>query len=289
MIVEEAIQNAAMDLGLGLITGKAHARRTRPTASRRRTAARPTRSRARRTARTDAPTAPQQDPHLLELAGDVLKSDAGHASCSTSSARGRTRCGTCAARTGPAHGMEEGLRTTLIEKLSAHRAGLVKQIADQFGAEPAGKPSNEPESDLDLNVKGEDAGAKAVKIKLFLDGAHPDWQQRYRMAVMIDAGHVGPAKDALAKLPAAERAEIARKQALTAEAAQLMRLARASQNPTELLNRIADPQLREQADGVRRPAGGRLPQRCMTGCWPTPTASSSWSRPRPASSRSRTR
>ncbi|MEA2274500.1 MAG: hypothetical protein QOI98_3208, partial [Solirubrobacteraceae bacterium] len=140
---------------------------------------------------------------------------------------------------------------TLMKKLGDHRAELARTIADQFGAEPAGKPSSEPESDLDLNVKGDDAGTKAVRIKGYLDQLHPGWERRYRMAVMIEAARTSRISDAIARLPPATRKDIAQRQALTAEALQLMRQARSAGNPAEraeILSRIADTKLRSEAE-----------------------------------------
>ncbi|MET0730598.1 MAG: hypothetical protein ABWZ03_05345, partial [Solirubrobacterales bacterium] len=255
MIAEEALQSAALDLGIGIITSKAHARPATPDGTPAPPRHTPDAPHPVGTHSVDAsswvPGTQTPETHVFELAGRVVKENAGHLELLGKLGSWEQAIGHLRRATGPAHGMEESLRATLIQKLSDHRSALVTQIAEQFGAKPAGKPSNEPESDLDLNVAGEKAGEQAVRIKLFMDANHPGWQKLYRMAVMVDAGRLGTVNDALAKLPVATRTEIARRQALTAEAIQLMRMARNTEHPgqrQEILNRIGDTQLRERAE-----------------------------------------
>lgn len=259
LIVDEAIQNAALDLGIGALLGKAGAGRPgHPTPDVPAGTTTPRATLPSGGAHTDtgdvhavlgAP--PPATPHVLELAGRIAKGETGperallDALGPWEEAMWHLRLGT-----GPAAGIDRSMGSVLIARLSAHRAALVSEIGAKFEAQPAGKPSAEPESDLDLNVKGPQAGENAVKIKLYLDAKHPGWERRYRMAVMVDAGRTAAVTDALAKLPAAKRAQIAQRRAEVAEALQLMRMARAAQDPAErarILDQIADAPLRAEA------------------------------------------
>lgn len=256
MIVEEAIQNAAIDLGVGALMGKAGGVRphTAPDAPTGTTAPHATVPTSGIGSVHSVLGAEQATPHVYELAGKLAKDDVAVAPKLLDAlgpwedAIWHLRLGT-----GPVATIDPVVRTTLIRKLVAHREALVAEIGAKFDAHPAGKPSAEPESDLDLNVKGPSAGANAVKIKLYMDAAHPGWERRYRMAVMVDAARTSTVTDALAKLPEAKRAQLARRRAQAAEALQLMRLARGAKTPgerTQLLDRITDPAMREEADAL---------------------------------------
>jgi hypothetical protein len=199
-----------------------------------------------------APGKPEAPAHILELAGRAGRGEAGalphllDALGPWEDAMGHLRRGT-----GPAEGIDPAMRTTLIEKLTGHRAELAAQLAQQFGAEQAGKPSAEPESDLDLNVRGDDAGTKAVRIRSYLDQTHPGWERRYRIAVMVEAARMTTISDAIGRLPATARKGIAQRQALYAEALQLLRQARSVAGPAErkqILDQITDPALHASAE-----------------------------------------
>ncbi len=269
MIAEEALRNAALDIGIGVLTHGAHAPGETPegAAPERATPAAPEGAAPgpeAHPAAADAPVMPNSattgperapaGPHVLELAGRVGQGDAtAHAPLLDALGPWEEAMWHLRNGTGPAAQIGEAMRLTLMQRLRDHRAGLVRQMADQFGAEPMGKPSEEPESDLDLNVKGDDAGTRAVRIKGYLDQVHPGWERRYRMAVLVDAGRMGSLSDAIARLPAPARRELAVWQAQRAEAMQLTRLARAAGTPAEraeLLGRIADPELRRQAESL---------------------------------------
>lgn len=259
LIVEEAIQNAALDLGIGALMAKGGGARPHGTPDAPAGGPRATLPTGHAPTAGEPATAThavlgaeQATPHVYELAGRLAKGDA-QAARPLLDALGPWEEAMWHLRrgTGPAAGIDPAMRTALIGKLVDHRAALVAEIGAKYDAHPAGKPSAEPESDLDLNVKGEKAGENAVKLKLLLDQQHPGWERRYRMAVMVDAARTGAVTDALARLPEAARAKIAHRRAAAAEALQILRLARAAKTPAErgeLLAQIREPALREEAE-----------------------------------------
>ena len=153
--------------------------------------------------------------------------------------------------TGPAADLPAAQRKDIMDALADRRQKLAEQIRDKFGADPTGKPSSEPESDIDLNVSGADAGMKAVQIRMHLDSTHPGWERRFRMGVMVEAARTGRLADAIKQLPPALRQDVARRQVLAAEAMYVMRQARAAPTPearSAELDKIGDPTLRAEAE-----------------------------------------
>ena len=140
----------------------------------------------------------------------------------------------------------------MIDTLLQHRQSFVNEIGKKFGAEPKGEPtaSGEPESDVDLNMKGDEAGLKVAQATLFLDQAHPGWRTRFRMGLLVDAGRATSIGAHIAELPQHLQNEINQHHTLSSEAALVAREARLA--PTAeareaLVNRIPDPNMREMA------------------------------------------
>ena len=105
--------------------------------------------------------------------------------------------------TGDLSQMSPEARGKVIDTLLQHRQGFLNEIGKKFGAEPKGEPtaSGEPESDVDLNMKGDEAGLKVAQATLFLDQAHPGWRTRFRMGLLVDAGRATSIGAHIAELP----------------------------------------------------------------------------------------
>jgi hypothetical protein len=119
-----------------------------------------------------------------------------------------------------------------------------------YKADPVGEPtaSSEPGSDVDLNLKGDDAGLRVAQATEYLNQNHPGWQQRYRMGLLVDAGRARSIADHVAQLPPELHARLDAWQTTAAEAALVSREARAATDPAEraaIVQRISDPTWRQ--------------------------------------------
>jgi hypothetical protein len=110
--------------------------------------------------------------------------------------------------TGLGADLSQDVRDGLVAKLVAHREAIVQQLQQHFEAAPIGSASRTPGSDIDLNVRGDDAGAKLLGAEQYMDSAYPGWRIKYRMGMLIDAGRIGSAEDAIAGLPADAQARV---------------------------------------------------------------------------------
>lgn len=148
--------------------------------------------------------------------------------------------------TGGAQGLSLETRLDIVAKLVEHRSAILDDLRERYGAELAPGASAEPGSDADLNVRGDRAGENLISARQELDRIDPQWQTRYRMALLIDANRVGTVQEVLASLPAAERArvqpQIDRRITRTGELFALSRRARVAEGDarTEILNSISD-------------------------------------------------
>ncbi|MDA0137902.1 hypothetical protein [Solirubrobacter deserti] len=122
--------------------------------------------------------------------------------------------------TGLGEGLEKAMRDELVAKLVAHRQGIVETLGKQFNAHAVGDASAEAGSDVDLNVKGDDAGAKLIAAEQYMESAYPGWQKKYRMGLLIDASRIGSAEELIAALPADAKARVRAR--VTQETATLM-------------------------------------------------------------------
>lgn len=153
--------------------------------------------------------------------------------------------------TGDLSQMSPEARGKVIDTLLQHRQSFLNEIGKKFGAEPKGEPtaSGEPESDVDLNMKGDEAGLKVAQATLFLDQAHPGWRTRFRMGLLVDAGRATSIGAHIAELPQHLQNEINQHHTLSSEAALVAREARhAPADAREaIISKIPDPTMREMA------------------------------------------
>lgn len=110
--------------------------------------------------------------------------------------------------TGPAAALDAATRTHLITELVAHRRALQDALHERFQAEPLGKSSTEPGSDLDLNLDGPNAGERMLEARALLDAEFPGWRETYRMELLVDAGRLTGLDGAASHLEPAERAAV---------------------------------------------------------------------------------
>ncbi len=153
--------------------------------------------------------------------------------------------------TGDLSQMSPEARGKVIDTLLQHRQSFLNEIGKKFGAEPRGEPtaSGEPESDVDLNMKGEEAGLKVAQATLFLDQSHPGWRTRFRMGLLVDAGRATSIGAHIAELPQHLQNEINQHHTLTSEAALVAREARHAPADVReaIISKIPDPNMREMA------------------------------------------
>jgi hypothetical protein len=144
-------------------------------------------------------------------------------------------------------------RREVIDTLVRHRQTFVDKIAERFQVQSEKTASGEAESDIDLNMKGNEAGLKVVQATQYLDALHPGWQKRFRMGLMVDASRAGTIAERIAELPKNFQDELNRHHTVTSEAALVARQARLAATPVErkaLIDRIPDPNMRELADAL---------------------------------------
>jgi hypothetical protein len=112
------------------------------------------------------------------------------------------------AGTGHAADLSPAMRQTLVRELVAHRQRLLVLLDERFQARVQGRPSDEAISDKDLSVIGDDAGARLVAARQFLDQLDPHWREHYRMGLLIDPSRVSTVQEHLSRLEPAERARV---------------------------------------------------------------------------------
>ncbi len=137
------------------------------------------------------------------------------------------------------------------EALVSHRANLVADLGERFGARPAGNASTTAGSDMDLSVGGTNAGERLMNTRAFLDAHYPGWQRNYRMALMVAPERIGSINNVLGALPAAERMRIRTELSRDVEAFVVARRLRSVHDPVEraaLLNGLEGPN-RDLAEG----------------------------------------
>ena len=180
--------------------------------------------------------------------------------------------------TGDLSQMSPEARGKVIDTLLQHRQSFLNEIGKKFGAEPKGEPtaSGEPESDVDLNMKGEEAGLKVAQATLFLDQAHPGWRTRFRMGLLVDAGRATSIGAHIAELPQHLQNEINQHHTLSSEAALVAREARHA--PADAREAIISKIPTRTC--ARWPARWRTPpprrsSTCARRGWSTPTGPSS--------------
>ena len=105
-------------------------------------------------------------------------------------------------------GLPQNIRDQLVAKLGAHREAIVEHLNRTFNAARVEGSSREPGSDVDLNVRGDDAGAKLIEAEQYMDSAYPNWRTHYRMGLLIDASRIGTAEQVMAGLPADVQARV---------------------------------------------------------------------------------
>jgi hypothetical protein len=196
------------------------------------------------------PQAPAGDPHFLELVAHAGSEPTARDALIDHFGSWEDTIAALKTGTGELAPIAQAAREAMIHTLVAHRAALVGELATRFGAEQAKTASNEPGSDVDVNMTGADAGLHSAEAMTFLDANHPGWRKRFRMDIMVDAGRSRTLAGELAKLPAHERDAIARRQAEATEAFLLGREARNAPTPeerAEILGRIPNAELRERA------------------------------------------
>ena len=84
-------------------------------------------------------------------------------------------------------GLPQNIRDQLVAKLGAHREAIVEHLNRTFNAARVEGSSREPGSDVDLNVRGDDAGTKLIQAEQYMDSAYPNWRTHYRMGLLVDA------------------------------------------------------------------------------------------------------
>lgn len=73
-------------------------------------------------------------------------------------------------------------RTDLVTKIKAFRQKLVDAIMKKYDSGLLGKPSENPESDIDVNMKGLDAGSNLIKAEQEMQGLLGDgWSEALRL------------------------------------------------------------------------------------------------------------
>jgi hypothetical protein len=137
--------------------------------------------------------------------------------------------------TGFASDLAPGVREQLVRRLQVHRQNVVTLLGEHFDAHPVASASTDALSDVDLSVRGDQAGANLMAAEAFLDGRYPGWREQYRLALMIDAGRIGTYAEAMEGLAPDARAAI---QARVTREAETLTIARRLRN-TESADREA--------------------------------------------------
>ena len=199
-------------------------------------------------------TKPSSKPKAIELAENAHSSaDAANALIDHHGGRWEDTIWALKKGSGELNEMPLAKRREVIETLVQHRQRFVDDVAKRFGAESEKTASGEAESDVDLNMKGKEAGLKVAQATIYLDGAHPGWQKRFRMGLQVDASRAGTIGDLIAGLPRHLQDDLNRAHTVRSEAALLGRQARHAGTPAErkaLLDRIPDPNMRQLADAL---------------------------------------
>lgn len=112
------------------------------------------------------------------------------------------------AGTGTGSALPAATREALVAKLVAHRQSIVEHVAGQFDGATNRAASTEPGSDVDLNLRGDNAGRNLIAAEQYLDSAYGDWRVKYRMSLLVDAGRIGSVEQVLADLPEAVKAQV---------------------------------------------------------------------------------
>jgi hypothetical protein len=269
MVLDETLKNGGMDVALGFLHshGAAGAEGEHPTeagapregitppreglgAAGEHGAAEPVAGGAPQSVAPGATPQPVGNPHFLELVAHAGSEPTARDALIDHFGSWEETIAALKTGTGDLAPIGQAAREAMIHTLVAHRTALVGELATRFGAEQAKTASNEPGSDVDVNMTGAEAGLHSAEAMAFLDANHPGWRRRFRMDVMVDAGRSKTLAGELAKLPAHERDGIARRQAETTEALLLGREARNAHTPeerAEILGRIPNAELRARA------------------------------------------
>lgn len=206
-----------------------------------------TRSGGSRSPETTAPRLDPSDPILARVHTD-------DAACAEVVRRfGVWEHGIAALRnqTGIAAGLEKSQALAIMAALQRHRERLVAHLGEQFNAHPAAIASNNPESDMDLNVRGDTAGASLINARTYLDANFPGWQRRYRMALMVGAERITTVSEVMSQLSAGERTALRRELSREVEALTIGRRLRGVQDPAQRAELLAglDTAHRDMAEG----------------------------------------
>ncbi len=109
---------------------------------------------------------------------------------------------------GVGDGLSDGLRSRMVNELVAHRRRFTEALKARFPVEEKGSASTEAGSDVDLQVRGDSAGADLIRIRGWLDANHPGWRDHYRMALLVEGTRLTTYEAPIKELPARERAKI---------------------------------------------------------------------------------
>jgi hypothetical protein len=153
---------------------------------------------------------------------------------------------------GKADGIPLHQRKLLMATLQRHRNKIIAVLDAKFEAKAVGAASKNPESDADLNLSGNDAGARLLACRQLLDAQYPGWGKTYRMALMIGAERVTSLESAVTSLSLVEREAIRKTVSLEVEALTTARRLRSMASPDERANLLKDlnPEQRNLAEGV---------------------------------------
>ena len=99
-----------------------------------------------------------------------------------------------------------------LHDLIGYRAWVVEQVRVRFEGEPAGTASVRPESDVDINLIGDNAAANLIEAQRFLDQeVQGPWRELLRMDLLIDNRRSTRYRDGFGAEPTArDRATIER-------------------------------------------------------------------------------
>ncbi|MGI5147400.1 toxin glutamine deamidase domain-containing protein [Plantactinospora sp. CA-294935] len=137
------------------------------------------------------------------------------------------------AGTGFAAAIPDDQRQRLVEALVDHRRRLYKSLPAELGVRLFGVGSSNPDSDIDLEVRGPDAGRRLLAAEQHLTRVDPQWRSHYRMGVLVHSERVAGSVDALDRAPPERAATLRQELFRTAETLVLARRLRFASGPAE--------------------------------------------------------
>ncbi|MEO3927570.1 toxin glutamine deamidase domain-containing protein [Micromonosporaceae bacterium B7E4] len=124
-------------------------------------------------------------------------------------------------------------RQRLVEALVEHRRRLYESLPAELGVRLFGAGSSNPDSDIDLEVRGPDAGRRLLAAEQHLARVDPQWRSHYRAGVLVHSERVAGSVDALDRAPPERAAALRQELFRTAETLVLARRLRFASGPAE--------------------------------------------------------